>query len=240
MSRSRIQLFGVVLATLALAGLGTTGPAIAESATQDPTDLKRGANSLMSENESAVEIDVDCARSRVELTAPDGYQYDVAVTVANVTPTANDVSRSTRSSVEGNATVDLDEEGIVFTLVENRSGSKVTNVTDCTGTEATNTTVRPNETDLEIEVDCEENAVRFVAPERTEYVAKVAVVGVSPTGTSTSSTMQTFEGNATVPVDEAGLVVVFASTDELGDDRTVSAIRNCSSWGTEGNETESG
>lgn len=239
MPRLRIRPAGVVLAALVLAGLGILVPVVADAAVADTTDRERGANALMSENESAVEIDVDCTRSRVELTAPEEYQYDVTVTVANVTPTANDVSRSTRGSVEGNETVDVGERGIVFTVVQNQSGDEVTDVTDCTDDQRLNTTVRSNETDVEVDVDCEENAVRFAAAEGTEYVAKVAVVGVSPTGTSTSSTTGTFEGNATESVDDEGLVVVFASTGELGDERTVSAIRNCSSWGTDANQTES-
>lgn len=239
MPRSQIRPAGVVLAALVIAGLGMLVPVVADGAVPDATDREQGASVLMSENESAVEIDVDCTRNSVELTAPEGYQYDVTVTVANVTPTANDVSRSTRGSVEGNATVDFDEQGIVFTAVQNQSGGEVTDVTDCTDDERLNTTVRSNETDVEVDVDCEENAVQFAAPEGTEYVGKVAVVGVSPTGTSTSSTTGTFEGNATESVDDGGLVVVFASTGELGDERTVSAIRNCSSWGTDANETES-
>lgn len=240
MPRLRIRPSGVVAAALVIAGLGMLGSVVAADAVPDATDGERGASALMSENESAVEIDVDCSRGSVDLAAPDGYQYDVTVAVANVTPTANDVSRSTRGSVEGNETVDVDGEGIVFTVVQEQSGAEITDVTDCTDDELLNTTVQPNDADVEVEIDCEDSVVRFAAREGTEYVAKVAVVGVSETGTSTSSTTGTFEGNETVSVDDEGLVVAYASTGDLGDEQTVSAMRNCSSWGTEENETESG
>jgi hypothetical protein len=238
-SRLRIRPSAVALTVLVLAGMGMLGPVSAEDGAPDATNRKQGMNALMSENESTVTIEVDCNRSNVELTAPEGYQYDASVTVAKVTPTANDVTRSTLGSVEGNTTVDIEGEGVVFTVVQNRSDDEVTDVADCTDAETMNTTVQPDDPDPTIDIDCENDTVQFDASEGTEYVAKVVVVDVSSTGTSTSSTVQTLEGNATVSTDRSGLVAVYASTGELGDERTVSTIRNCSSLGTNDAETES-
>lgn len=238
MARTHGRLAAVAVAVLAVAGLGMAGPTGAVAGSPDATEEKLGTNAHMTQNESSVGIDVDCTQDRVDVTAPEDHQYDVSVTVANVTPTASDVSRSALGSVEGNTTVDVDEEGIVVTVVRNQDGTEVTDVTDCTAAEEDATT-RSDDAVPEIDVDCEDDVVRFTASEGSEYTAKVTAVAVTSTGTSTSSTTQTLDGNATVSVDDGRLVAAFASTGNLGDDRTVSAIRNCSAAGTDENETES-
>lgn len=235
MLRTHGRLAAVAVAVLAVAGLGMVGPTGAVVGGPDATGEKLGTNAHMTQNESSVGIDVDCAQERVDVTAPEDHQYDVSVTVANVTPTSSDVSRSALGSVEGNTTVDIEAEGIVFTVVRTQDGSEVTDVTDCTAAEEEEEEVEEEDTTTpsddavpEIDVDCEDGVVRFNASEGSEYIAKVTSVDVSSTGTSTSSTTQTLAGNATVSVDDGELVVAFASTGELGDDQTVTAIRNCS------------
>jgi hypothetical protein len=189
----------------------------------------------MPDNEREVEAEVDCNRSRVNLTAAEDYRYDLTVAVVNLTPTANEVTRSTVGSVEGNETVNFTDEGIVFVFAQDRSGDEeivATAVTNClTTADELNTTVRPDETDPAIRIDCADNEVRFTALEGREYVAKVDVVAVSPTHSSTRSVTQTLEGNATISFDQEALVAAFASTGEIGNDRTVSVIRNCSPYG---------
>ena len=231
-------------------GVGALGPSIAGGVTDDATDTAPGTSSLMTSNHSSVDIAVDCNENNVSLTAPTGYEYDLTVGVANITAESNSVSRSS-SSVEGNATVDLGERGIVFTIVQNESADEevvASDVTDCRGvgeatttlaneTEPGNETEPTNGTEPRIQVDCEENVVQFIASEDTDYVGKVSVIDLSATGTSTSSTTQTLEGNETVSVEGGGIIAAFASTGDLGDDRTVSVVRNCSPFGTDENET---
>ncbi|WP_435175393.1 hypothetical protein [Halorussus sp. AFM4] len=200
----------------------------------------------MTADQTAVNITVNCTETNVSITAPEGYEYGVTVGVANVTAESSSVSSSSFGSVEGNATVDFEERGIVFTIVENDSEAVVaSDVTYCG--DAAEATTTPNETDgtetervtePRIEIDCEDEEVRFVASEDTEYVGKVSVIELSASGTSTSSSTMTLAGNETVSVEGDGVVAAFASTDDLGDDRTVSAIANCSPFGTESNETE--
>lgn len=256
MRHSQSHLTAIVLAGLLLGSLWATVPVTGAAVSSDDGGWEPGATTTMQDTETPVETEVDCNRSRVELTAPEEYRYDVTVAVANLTPTTNDVSRSTLGSVEGNETVEFDGEGIVFVFVDGRSDDAepvATDVTDCStdldesnataqGDEESTTTERPNDTEPEIQVDCAENDVRFTAPEGRDYVAKVVSVAVSPTRSATQSATRTLEGNATVSVDDETLVAAFASTGELGDDRTVSAIRNCTPYGPErisdsGNET---
>ncbi|NHN59577.1 MULTISPECIES: hypothetical protein [Halorussus] len=196
----------------------------------------------MTANQTTVNITVDCTAPNVSITAPEGYQYGVTVGVANILADSNSVSRSSFGSVEGNATVDLDERGIVFTIVQNESEDEAvvaSDVTDCLDAgETATTTASQDDTEPDIEVDCEGDEVRFVADEDTEYVGKVSVIELSTTGTSTSSSTMTLAGNETVSIDGEAIVAAFASTDDLGGDRTVSVIRNCSPFGTGMNETE--
>lgn len=226
MARTPHRLAVVAVAVFAVAGLGVAGPTGGVAGSPNATGEKPGTNAHVSENQPSVGIDVECERQRVAVTAPEDHQYDVSVTVANVTPTASDVSQSTLGSVEGNATVDVDGEGFVVTLVRGQDGSEVSDVTDCTAGEQ-GTTTRDDDAIPGIDVDCDDGVVRFTAPEEREYTAKVTAVTATSTGTSTSGTTQTLDGNATVAVDDGALVAAFASTGDLGDDRTVSAIRNC-------------
>jgi hypothetical protein len=189
------------------------------------------------DDETPVEAEVDCNRSQVELVAPEGYQYDVTVTVANLTAMTTEVTRSTVGSLEGNETVEFTHEGFVFVFVHGKSGDEriiATDVTNCstTGGES-NTTVTMDDVEPAVRIDCTENDVRFTGLEGSEYVAKVVIVAVSPTRSSTRSVTQTLEGNATISVDEEALVAAFASPGEIGDDRMVSVIRNCSPYGHE-------
>lgn len=256
MRQSRSHLIAIVLAGLVVGSLWAAVPVAGEAVSSDGGEREPGVSAIMPNTETPVAVEVDCNRSRVELTAPEDYRYDLTVAVANLTPTTNDVSRSTLGSVEGNETVEFDGEGIVFVFVDGQSdGAELvaTDVTDCStdlgessatvqDDDESTTTERPNDTEPEIRVDCAGNDVRFTAPEGRDYVAKVVTVAVSPTRSSTQSVTRTLEGNATVSVDDETLVAAFASTGELGDDRTVSAIRNCTPYGPErisdsGNET---
>lgn len=212
-------------------------PVTGEAVGCDDSESELGETTIMPNNETTVEAEIDCNRSRVELTVPEDYRCDVTVAVANLTATTNEVTRSTVGSVEGDETIEFTDEGIVFVFVQDRTdGERIvtTDVANCSaGASELNTTVRPNDGEPAIRIDCVENDVRFTAPEGTEYVAKVVVVAVSPTRSSTRSVTKTLEGNATVTVDEEALVAAFASTGEIGDDRTVSMIRNCSPYGRE-------
>lgn len=238
MPPSRNALTGIALAAVVLAGLCVA----ATTAGATSGDGVPGATTLMQDDTDA-ELRVDCDRNRVELTAAEDARHDVTVAVANLTPTTNHVSRSTVGSVEGNETVEFDGEGIVFAFARDRSdGDRVaaSAVTDCaTDAEETTTATMATTTESdealepEIAVNCTESAVRFTADSETEYVAKVVAVSVSPTSASTSSSTRTLAGNETVEFEEERLVAAFASTGELGDDRTVSAVRNCSPYGHE-------
>jgi len=197
----------------------------------------------MQNDEPEVGVHIDCNRSRVELTAAEGTRHDVTVAVANLTPTSSDVSRSTVGAVEGNDTVEFTGEGLVFAFARNQSDDvAASDVTRCAAdAEQPTTTEHSADSELEARINCTESTVRFVAGEETNYVGKTVAVDLSPTGTSTSSSTQTLEGNATVSVAENALVAAFASTGELGDDRTISVVRNCSPYGNErlsANETD--
>lgn len=255
MRHSQSHLTAIVLSGLLLGGLWATVPVTGAAVSSDDGGWEPGATTTMQDTETPVEAEVDCNRSRVVLTAPEDYRYDVTVAVANLTPATNDVSRSTLGSVEGNETVEFDGGGIVFVFVDGRSDDAelvATDVTNCPTDlgesnatvkedDESTTTVRSDDAEPAIRIDCVENDVRFTAPEGTAYVAKVVSVAVSPTSTSTSSTTRTLDGNATVSVDDEALVAAFVSTGDLGDDRTVSMIRNCTPYGPEtvsNNETD--
>lgn len=249
MRQSRSHLIAIVLAGLVIGGLWAAVPVTGEAVSSDGGEREPGVSATMLETEPPVEVEIDCNRSRVEFTAPEEHRYDATVAVANLTETTNDVTRSTVGSVEGNETIEFDDEGIVFAFARNQSDDErmvATDVSNCsTETDESNATERPNDADLEIQVDCAENDVRFIAPEGSDYVAKVVAVAVSPTSSSTQSVTRTLEGNATVSVDDETLVAAFASSGELGDDGTVSTIRNCTPYGPErisdaGNETRNG
>lgn len=250
MPRAAISPSEALLVGVVILGVAALAPSIAGGVTENGIDGTTGASLQMTANQTTANISVDCNETNVSITAPSGYEYDVTVGVANVTPESSSVSSSSFGGVEGNATVDFDERGIVFTIVQNESEEVVaSDVTYCgdaaapTMTTATNETERPEETEPEratepeIEVDCEAGEVRFVAAEDTDYVAKVSVIELSATGTSTSSSTMTLSGNETVSVESDGIVAAFASTDDLGDDRTVSVLRNCSPFGADANET---
>lgn len=231
MHRPRSHTIAIVLAGLLIVGLWTTVPATGEAVSRDGGDHEWGA-SVFAQDETPVEVEIDCNRSEVDVTAPEGYQYDLTVTVANLTATSNEISRSTVGSVEGNETVEFADEGVVFVFVEGESDDEpvAVDVTNCSGVGSeANTTVQPDDAP-EIRINCTENEVRFVGFEGREYDARVVAMGISPTRSSTSSVAQTLEGNVTVSVDEDALVAAFAST---GDGGTISAIRNCSPYGPE-------
>jgi hypothetical protein len=246
-----------ILVGVVILGMGGLGPVIPWEATAGATDRAPEGIQNVTHNESSVQIDVNCDRHSVAVVLPEENRYDVTVGVANLTPTSNSVSRSTLGSIKGNTTVEFEEEGIVFTVVQNQSANGeivATDLTNCgkgsdmrteeatPGTETPGRTITETESATEIEpaveIDCENDSVRFDTSERTEYVAKVTMVSLSVTGTSTSSSTQTLEGNETVPIETDGLIAAFASTGELGDDRTASAIRNCSAFGTDENSTD--
>lgn len=237
MRHSRSHVTAIVLVGLLVGGLWAAVPVAGEAVSNDGDEWTSRATTTMPTNETPVEVEIDCDRSRVDLTAPEEYRYDVTVATANLTATTNDVTRSTVGSVEGNETVEFSDEGIVFVFVQGRPGDEqvvATDVTNCsTDVGESNATTQSDDSELAIRVDCAENDVRFTAPEGRAYVAKVVSVSVSPTSSSTSSTTRTLEGNATVSVDDGALVAAFASTGELGDDRTVSSVRNCSPHGPE-------
>ena len=237
MARPKHLLAVTALVALLLVGPWATTGVVGEAVKTDGGERELSANGPAPDDESPVAVRIDCNRSRVEFAAPEEYQYDATVVVANVTATNNDVTRSTVGSLAGNETIDFAAEGIVFAFAQDSSDRErivAANVTNCSANAtAGRTSARPEEAELAVRVDCAENAVRFVAPEGVEYTAKVSVTGVSPTRSSSRSVTRTLEGNATVSVDEEGLVAAFASTGELGGDRTVSVIRNCSPYGRE-------
>lgn len=228
MSRSRVLVTLLAFACLVV-GAGVAGMTSAELVATDGGE-REPETTVNASSDPPVAVDVDCNRSRVELTAPETYQSDLTVAVVNVTATGDEVASSTVGPIEGNETVEFTGEGVVFAFVANHSaddGVVATDVADCPRPTDSETRTPTADVEPDVRIDCDEGAVRFNASAGTEYVAKVSVVSVSPTGTSSSSTTRTVEGNATVSLDEPGLVAAFASTGELGDDRTVSAIRHC-------------
>ncbi|WP_132058032.1 hypothetical protein [Halorussus amylolyticus] len=241
MSRLPNRPTALLLAGLLVGSLLAAAPAAGDGVGSHGGESEQRLIPTMTTNETPVEVEVDCNRSRVELAASEDFRYEVTVTVANITPSSNDVSRSTLGSVSGNETVALDGEGIVFVFAKDSTdggGVVATAVTDCSvATEQSasdeGTTATESDDDPGIRIDCNESEVAYTAPEETEYVAKTVSVNVSPTGTSASSATRTLAGNETVSVDEGTLVAAFASTGDLGDDRTVSVIRNCSPYGDE-------
>lgn len=225
----------IVLAGLLMGGLWATVPTNGEPVSVDGGEGEP-ETTTMSDDERPVEVEVDCDRRQVVFTAPEEYRYDATVLVANLTATTNKVTRSTIGSLEGNETVEFTEEGIVFVFVQGQSNDEqivASDVTNCSTNADGSTTVTPDDAEPVIRIDCAENDVQFTGVEGREYVAKVVVVAVSPTRSSTRSVTHTLEGNATISVDEEALVAAFASTGEIGDNQTVSVIRNCSPYGHE-------
>ncbi|MFC4551917.1 MULTISPECIES: hypothetical protein [Halorussus] len=237
MFRTGRSLAAVALAVVLVAGAGTVGAGIGDGGV--PTDRgELDAGDAMT-GETEVTVDVNCTEGTVELTAPEGASHRVTVAVANVTPTESDVSSSTVGGVEGNETFELDGEGIAFAFVQDSSGEETvaSAVRNCaseanaSATATTETTETESDAVPEVEISCNDSEVRFVAPEGTEYTAKVTALSVTPDSTSSQSATRTLEGNATASVDEDQFVAVFASTGDLGDEETVSVFRNCANIG---------
>lgn len=89
-----------------------------------------------------------------------------------------------------------------------------------------------DESSVTATVDCEERSVRVSAPSTAQYRIQVAVVNVTPTGTSTAqSSTGPHSGNETVTFDEAGLVHVFVTNSSTGE-VVASAVTDCSEGAT--------
>lgn len=240
MFRTGGSLAAVALAVVLVAGAGTVGAGIGDRGVPNDRGELDMENAMTGETE--VTVDVNCTEGTVELTAPEGASHRVTVAVANVTSTESDVSSSTVGGVEGNETFELDGEGIAFVFVQDSSSEETvaSAVRDCANeanasatatTETTEATATESDDVPEVEISCNDSEVRFVAPEGTEYAAKVTALSVSPDSTSSQSATRTLEGNATASVGEDQFVAVFASTGDLGDEETVSVFRNCASIG---------
>jgi hypothetical protein len=221
------------LAVLLCAAVVLTGAVTA--VTSGPASEPASAGDTAHEDaESVVSVAVDCNRSEVAVTAPENYSYRLTVAVVNLTPSTSSVARSTVAPVSGNETVNVTGDGVVFAFVENESADGADATTSVEYCEADD---GPGDGDNETEVaaeslpairiDCNESRVRFVAPETHQYTASVAAINVSSTSTSASRQTKTYRGNATVTLDDADLVAVYASPGRLGDERTVSAISAC-------------
>lgn len=247
MSRSYATAVGIASAVLLVSAVWVAGGAAPEAGSEG-TERGPGGATVMSETGSQIAVEIACEQDRVEFTAPAGQRYDATVALVDARPESTDVSQTTAGSVEGNQTVSLGGNGIVYAFAQSHGERVATAVSDCTSnatnatnasnatnatdaTNVTNATAESRDVEPSIRIDCAENRANFTAAEGTEYVAKVSVAAVSPAQTSTRSVSRTLAGNATVSFDQEGLVVAFASTGALGDDRTVSAMRDCGGSG---------
>lgn len=219
-----------VLLILAASGLTVLSlPAVGGSAATNTT----GTTTDMEDNTTAT-VDIDCNASQVHVTAPDDYEYGLTVTVVNVSQSGTSSSTSSLSPLSGNATVGFNGTGVVYGFITNVStGDPVlTESSRCgslPGTDTENATGSPS-----IAIDCNESVVNFTAPESVSYTAQVSSVTVSPTSSSSSTVSRTAEGNTTMSA-TGGLVIAFAST-EPGDE-PVSAVRDCSRFGSDNQNT---
>ena len=187
-----------------------------------------------SENGTVASVELNCTRGEVAVAAPDDYRYRLSIAVVNVTPSTSSTERSTVGPVAGYETVNVTGGGAVFAFVHGESADgerDVTAVEYCGDAgprdERTDDIGYPLETVPAIRVDCDEERVRFVAPDVVNYTASTTVVSVSPTDTSARRAAATFRGDATATVGDGRLVVVFASAGRLGDEQTVSVVRDC-------------
>lgn len=199
----------------------TGGPALGLLATGSGPASDTTSNMVHAEDNNDVTVEIDCNTSQVRVTAP--VDDDYGLTVVETSRLGADTSTSRQTPLSGNTTVEVNEAEVVYAYVTDAStGEPITTaVTQC---EELPETAATNETDgPSIAIDCDENAVRFTAPEDVSYTARVSSVDVSPTGASTGSMSRTAEGNTTI---SANGELVMASLD--AGDGPVSAIRDCS------------
>lgn len=90
---------------------------------------------------------------------------------------------------------------------------------------------RVEQGDADLDVDCNESAVRVTAPAGFEYTLQVSNVVVTASSTEVYTTATTESGNATVNLTAAGPVYAFASSDA---GLVASAFENCAPVGGSG------